>query len=154
MIELDSHLVLADGEVFEGTAIGAPGTTIGEAVFTTGMTGYQAVLTDPSYCGQIVTMTAPQMGNTGVNDEDDEAEAPVALGMVTRLDPTTPSNWRAAGHLSAWLEKRGRVSGSRIATFCLHGPPVPPPPSERGVVLRGVLRGGFLVLSDFFPATT
>ena len=62
---LKAHLVLADGTVFEGVAVGAPGTTIGEAVFTTGMTGYQEVLTDPSYCGQIVVMTAPQIGNTG-----------------------------------------------------------------------------------------
>ena len=70
-----AHLVLADGTRFEGVAIGAPGLTVGEAVFTTGMTGYQEVLTDPSYCDQIVTMTAPLIGNYGINSEDAEAES-------------------------------------------------------------------------------
>src|SRR3954470_18067885 len=68
-----AHLVLADGTVFGGIAIGASGASTGEAVFTTGMTGYQEVLTDPSYCGQIVTMTAPQIGNTGINPDDTES---------------------------------------------------------------------------------
>ena len=68
-----AHLCLADGTAFEGIAFGAKGTTIGEVVFTTGMTGYEEVLTDPSYCGQIVTMTAPQIGNTGINVADGEA---------------------------------------------------------------------------------
>ena len=72
-----AHLCLADGKVFEGTAWGAGGVATGEVVFTTGMTGYEEVLTDPSYCGQIVTMTAPQIGNTGINPEDTESVAGV-----------------------------------------------------------------------------
>ena len=77
-----ARLVLADGSVFDGVACGAPGTTVGEAVFTTGMTGYQEVLTDPSYAGQLVTMTAPEIGNTGVTPEDDEATEPHVAGFV------------------------------------------------------------------------
>ena len=80
------HLVLADGTAFPGFSIGASGATTGEAVFTTGMTGYQEVLTDPSYCGQLVAMTAPQMGNTGVNTEDTEAEKPHVAGFIVRED--------------------------------------------------------------------
>ncbi|MCA9583078.1 MAG: carbamoyl phosphate synthase small subunit, partial [Myxococcales bacterium] len=79
-----AHLVLADGTAFRGLSVGAPGITTGEAVFTTGMTGYQEILTDPSYCGQIVTMTAPQIGNTGVNLEDAETRTPFVAGFVMR----------------------------------------------------------------------
>jgi len=87
-------LALADGTVFHGSSIGATGHTSGEVVFNTAMTGYQEIMTDPSYAGQIVTFTFPHIGNTGVNVEDDETGEPVAAGMVVKWDPTEPSNWR------------------------------------------------------------
>ncbi|AMY69928.1 glutamine-hydrolyzing carbamoyl-phosphate synthase small subunit [Frigidibacter mobilis] len=102
-------LALADGTVFYGTGFGATGETVAELVFNTAMTGYQEIMTDPSYAGQIVTFTFPHIGNTGVTDEDDETADPVAAGMVVKWDPTEPSNWRATGDLVAWLEKRGRI---------------------------------------------
>ncbi len=104
-----AHLVLADGSVFEGWAMGAPGTSVGEAVFTTGMTGYQEVLTDPSYCGQIVTMTAPQMGNTGVNHQDREAERPRLAGFAVHALSPLASNWRSQATLDAYLKQHGIV---------------------------------------------
>ena len=91
----EAHLVLADGTRFSGTSFGATGVTTGEAVFTTGMTGYEEVLTDPSYCGQIVTMTAPQIGNTGINIEDGEARSPALRGFVVRELSAVESNWRS-----------------------------------------------------------
>ncbi|HBQ16544.1 MAG TPA: carbamoyl phosphate synthase small subunit, partial [Myxococcales bacterium] len=109
MSEERAHLVLADGTVFEGHAIGASGTTVGEAVFTTGMTGYQEVLTDPSYCGQIVTMTAPQMGNTGTTSEDQEAEKPHLAGFVVHELSPIASNWRSDRTLDAYLSDTGVV---------------------------------------------
>ena len=102
-------LALADGTVFYGTGFGATGETVAELVFNTAMTGYQEIMTDPSYAGQVVTFTFPHIGNTGVTDEDDETAEPVAAGMVVKWDPTEPSNWRATGDLVAWLEKRGRI---------------------------------------------
>jgi len=102
-------LALADGTVFYGTGFGATGETVAELVFNTAMTGYQEILTDPSYAGQVVTFTFPHIGNTGVTEEDDETADPVAAGMVVKWDPTEPSNWRATGDLVAWLEKRGRI---------------------------------------------
>jgi len=102
-------LALADGTVFYGTGFGATGETVAELVFNTAMTGYQEIMTDPSYAGQVVTFTFPHIGNTGVTDEDDETADPVAAGMVVKWDPTEPSNWRATGDLVAWLEKRGRI---------------------------------------------
>ncbi len=113
-----AHLVLADGTVFPGRPFGARGATTGEAVFTTTMLGYQEVLTDPSYCGQIVTMTAPEIGNVGVNDEDVEATdgKPRVAGFVVRdLSPVT-SNWRAKESLDAWLTRHGIVGISEIDT--------------------------------------
>ena len=104
-----ARLVLADGSVFEGWAMGAKGVTVGEAVFTTGMTGYQEVLTDPSYCGQIVSMTAPQIGNTGVNDEDNEAQKPALAGFVVHELSATTSNWRSQASLDAHLKRCGIV---------------------------------------------
>jgi carbamoyl-phosphate synthase small subunit len=104
-----AHLVLADGTVFEGVAFGAPGRTVGEMVFTTGLTGYQEVLTDPSYCGQIVAMTAPQIGNTGTTGEDDEAARPWVAGFVVHeLSPVT-SNWRSSLGLDEYLKRHGIV---------------------------------------------
>src|SRR5580658_11087351 len=90
-------LVLADGTTFSGVPFGARGTTTGEAVFTTAMTGYQEVLTDPSYAGQIVTMTAPEIGNVGVNPEDPESvgDAPRVAGFVVRELSPVASNWRS-----------------------------------------------------------
>ena len=96
-------LVLADGTVFEGRPFGARGMTTGEAVFTTTLTGYQEVLTDPSYYGQIVTMTAPQIGNVGVNADDTEAVdgMPRVAGFVVRDASPMASNWRSQGSLDA-----------------------------------------------------
>ncbi len=103
----DAVLVLADGSVFRGRSIGAPGTTIGEVVFNTAMTGYQEILTDPSYCRQIVTLTYPHIGNTGVNEEDHEAARVHAAGLVIRDLPRLRSSWRAQGDLSGYLKKNG-----------------------------------------------
>ncbi len=102
-------LALADGTVFYGRGFGATGETVAELVFNTAMTGYQEIMTDPSYAGQVVTFTFPHVGNTGVTPEDDETAEPVAAGMVVKWDPTEPSNWRATGNLVDWLERRGRI---------------------------------------------
>src|SRR5580700_9528958 len=98
-------LVLADGTTFEGRPFGARGVSTGEAVFTTAMTGYQEVLTDPSYCGQLVAMTAPEIGNVGVNREDSEAvgDAPRVAGFIVRDASPVTSNWRAEESLDAYL---------------------------------------------------
>jgi carbamoyl-phosphate synthase small subunit len=117
--ERPAHLVLADGTVFSGVAIGASGHTVGEAVFTTGMTGYQEVLTDPSYCGQIVTMTAPQIGNTGVNVEDAEASRPRVAGFVVHELARIASNWRSQATLDAYLRTHGIVAISGVDTRAL-----------------------------------
>ncbi|MBW4489290.1 MAG: glutamine-hydrolyzing carbamoyl-phosphate synthase small subunit [Trichocoleus desertorum ATA4-8-CV12] len=98
-------LVLADGSVYRGWSFGAPGTTIGEVVFNTGMTGYQEVLTDPSYCGQIVTFTYPELGNTGVNPEDDESARPQVRGAIARNICPRPSNWRSTQSLPDYLKE-------------------------------------------------
>ncbi|MEM9707874.1 MAG: glutamine-hydrolyzing carbamoyl-phosphate synthase small subunit [Pseudomonadota bacterium] len=102
-------LALADGTMFYGKGFGATGEVTAELCFNTAMTGYQEILTDPSYAGQVVTFTFPHIGNVGVNAEDDEASDPHSAGMVVRWDPTLPSNWRAGSNLSAWLAKRGRI---------------------------------------------
>ena len=96
-------LVLADGSYYRGWSFGASGTTIGEVVFNTGMTGYQEVITDPSYCGQIVTFTYPELGNVGVNPEDEESNYPQTKGIVARNITRRPSNWRATQSLSDYL---------------------------------------------------
>ena len=92
-------LVLEDGTTFHGTGFGADGETFGEMVFNTGMTGYQETLTDPSYARQIVAMTAPHIGNTGVNDEDDESSRIWVAGYVVRDPARRPASWRATGSL-------------------------------------------------------
>ena len=114
-------LVLADGTTFEGRPMGARGTTTGEAVFTTTMTGYQEVLTDPSYHGQIVTMTAPEIGNVGVNRDDTEAvgEAPSVAGFVVRDVSPIASNWRAQESLDAYLARYGIVGITDVDTRML-----------------------------------
>jgi len=111
-------LALADGTLFEGRPFGARGVTIGEAVFTTTWTGYQEVLTDPSYYGQIVTMTAPEIGNVGVNAEDSEAVsgAPSVAGFVVRDASPITSNWRAEESLDAYLVRHGVVGISDVDT--------------------------------------
>ncbi|MDJ0519634.1 MAG: glutamine-hydrolyzing carbamoyl-phosphate synthase small subunit [Trichodesmium sp. MO_231.B1] len=96
-------LVLADGTSYSGLSFGAPGTTIGEVVFNTGMTGYQEVLTDPSYRGQIVTFTYPELGNTGVNPEDEESNEPQIKGAIARNICPRPSNWRSTQSLVEYL---------------------------------------------------
>lgn len=111
-----ARLVLADGSVFEGQTWGAPGVAVGEAVFHTGMTGYQEVITDPSYCRQIVTMTAAQLGNTGMNEEDDEAARPFLAGLVLHRPPERTSNWRASETLQAALTRRGIVALAEVDT--------------------------------------
>jgi carbamoyl-phosphate synthase small subunit len=114
-------LVLADGETFVGRPLGARGTTVGEAVFTTTTTGYQEVLTDPSYHGQIVTMTAPEIGNVGVNADDTEAvgEAPSVAGFVVRDVSPIASNWRARESLDAYLARQGVVGITDVDTRTL-----------------------------------
>jgi carbamoyl-phosphate synthase small subunit len=97
-------LVLADGTSYSGWSFGATGTTIGEVVFNTGMTGYQEVLTDPSYCGQIVTFTYPELGNTGVNPNDEESVRPHVKGAIARNICNRPSNWRSTSSLSEYLK--------------------------------------------------
>lgn len=113
-----AHLALADGTLFEGEAFGAEGSSTGEVVFTTGMTGYQEVLTDPSYTGQIVTMTAPQIGNTGINLEDDEAVGcrPQVAGFVVRDASPIASNWRSKETLDAYLARHGVVAIGGVDT--------------------------------------
>jgi carbamoyl-phosphate synthase small subunit len=103
-------LALADGTIFMGRGFGATGQTTAELCFNTAMTGYQEIMTDPSYAGQVVTFTFPHVGNTGTTPEDDEAGQPVAAGMVVKWDPTEPSNWRATETLGSWLRRNGRIA--------------------------------------------
>ena len=109
-------LALADGSLFSGQSIGAAGATVGEVVFNTAMTGYQEILTDPSYCEQIVTLTYPHIGNTGVNSEDDESPRPQAAGLVIRDLPPRASSWRAQQTLPEYLRLRGVVAIAGIDT--------------------------------------
>ena len=116
-------LVLADGTIIEGQGIGAVGHAVGEVCFNTAMTGYQEILTDPSYAGQIITFTFPHIGNVGTNDEDIEtvnmAGSSGVRGCVLRADITEPSNYRAARHLDAWLKARGIVGIAGVDTRAL-----------------------------------
>jgi carbamoyl-phosphate synthase small subunit len=109
-------LVLADGTVFRGRSVGARGVSSGEVVFNTAMTGYQEILTDPSYCRQIVTLTYPHIGNTGVNAEDEESGAVHAAGLVVRDLPALMSNWRAQETLGAYLARHKVVAIADIDT--------------------------------------
>lgn len=109
-------LALADGTVFYGAGFGATGQTVAELCFNTAMTGYQEIMTDPSYAGQIVTFTFPHIGNTGVNPEDDETADPVAAGMVVKWDPTLASSWRSNEELKDWLTRNGRIAIGGIDT--------------------------------------
>ncbi|PRH82184.1 glutamine-hydrolyzing carbamoyl-phosphate synthase small subunit [Arenimonas caeni] len=109
-------LALEDGTVFEGVSAGASGQRTGEVVFNTAMTGYQEIVTDPSYARQLVTLTYPHIGNTGCTAQDDEAEKPWAAGLIVRDVPRRPSNWRSQAALPEWLAARGVVAIAGIDT--------------------------------------
>lgn len=109
-------LVTADGEVFEGRTVGVEGVRVGEAVFNTSMTGYQEVLSDPSYAGQVVVMTSPHIGNYGVSDYDDQAARPAARGLIVRSLSRRHSNWRAEGTLAAYLRSHDMVALADLDT--------------------------------------
>ena len=100
-------VILGDGSVFWGQGVGAEGNAVGEVCFNTSLTGYQEIMTDPSYAGQIITFTFPHIGNVGTNDEDFETTAPAARGCVLRADITDPANWRSACHYDEWLRSHG-----------------------------------------------
>jgi len=112
----NAALVLADGSVFWGRGLGAPGIATGEICFNTSMTGYQEIMTDPSYAGQIITFTFPHIGNVGANTEDIETVTPAARGLVLRADITDPSNYRAQRHFDTWLKSHGLTGVSGIDT--------------------------------------
>ncbi|KJS17593.1 MAG: carbamoyl phosphate synthase small subunit [Peptococcaceae bacterium BRH_c4b] len=116
---MDAILALEDGSVFKGKAFGAGGQQWGEVVFNTGMTGYQEVLTDPSYCGQIVVMTYPLIGNYGVNREDFEAKRSYVRGFVVREECDRPSNWRVSHTIGEFLSREGVIGISGIDTRAL-----------------------------------
>ncbi|WP_114202506.1 glutamine-hydrolyzing carbamoyl-phosphate synthase small subunit [Janibacter anophelis] len=132
-------LVLEDGRTFAGTAYGAVGETVGEAVFSTGMTGYQETLTDPSYRGQVVVMTAPHVGNTGWNDEDDESSRIHVAGYVLRDPAIRPSNWRSRRSLEDELRSQGIVSIAGVDTRALTRHL-----RERGAMRVGIFSGDAL----------
>ncbi|MER5490868.1 glutamine-hydrolyzing carbamoyl-phosphate synthase small subunit [Streptomyces sp. NPDC002454] len=132
-------LVLEDGRVFRGRAYGAVGQTFGEAVFSTGMTGYQETLTDPSYHRQVVVMTAPHIGNTGVNDEDPESRRIWVAGYVVRDPARTPSNWRSRRSLDEELAAQGVVGISGVDTRALTRHL-----RERGAMRVGIFSGNAL----------
>jgi carbamoyl-phosphate synthase small subunit len=123
--------MLEDGRVFEGTGYGSPGTAFGEVVFNTSMTGYQEVLTDPSYTGQLVTMTYPLIGNYGVNSTDQESAKPQVAGFVIHEAPPIHSNWRAEESLAAYLKRHGVVGIAGVDTRAL----------TRHIRSRGAMRG-------------
>jgi carbamoyl-phosphate synthase small subunit len=112
-------LVLADGTAFLGRGLGATGRAVGEVCFNTSMTGYQEILSDPSYAGQIITFTFPHIGNIGANPEDIETTTPAARGLVLRADITEPSNWRAVQGLDAWLKSHNLIGIAGIDTRAL-----------------------------------
>jgi len=116
-------VVLQDGTVLEGRGLGATGNAVGEVCFNTAMTGYEEILTDPSYAGQIITFTFPHIGNVGTNEEDIEtvnmARASGVRGIIVHADVTAPSNYRSTRHFDAWLKARGIVGLSGIDTRAL-----------------------------------
>ena len=131
-------LALEDGAVFEGRSFGHVGETTGEVVFNTALQGYQEVLTDPSYAGQIVTMTYPHIGNYGVNAEDVESVRPQVAGFVVREASTVASSWRSAGTLAEYLDEAGIVGISEIDTRAL----------TRHLRTHGAKRGIISTLTD------
>ncbi len=116
IFELKRYLLLSDGTVVEGRALGASGETVGEVVFNTGMTGYQEILTDPSYAGQIVLLTYPLIGNYGINDDDFESDRIQPTGLIVREACEEPSNWRASKSLDTLLKERGTVAIQGVDT--------------------------------------
>ncbi len=116
---MEALLVLEDGRSFRGQSFGAPGERVGEVVFNTGMTGYQEILSDPSYCGQFVVMTAPHIGNTGINDFDPESGQPQVAGFIVRSHSDSYSSWRARGSLSQILRDHQIVAISEVDTRAL-----------------------------------
>src|SRR5256714_11667266 len=133
---MEAVLALEDGTFYRGIAAGADGETAGEVVFNTAMTGYQEVLTDPSYAGQIVTMTCAEIGNYGVSPEDVESRAPQVAGFVIRDESPVASNWRAAGTLRDYLIANHIVAVSDIDTRALTRR------LRSGGVMRGVIATG------------
>src|SRR5262245_43689043 len=133
---IEAILALEDGTTFHGLATGAEGEATGEVVFNTSMTGYQEVLTDPSYAGQIVTMTCPEIGNYGVSPEDVESRAPHVAGFIIRDESPVASNWRAAGTLRDYLVANRIVAISDIDTRALTRK------LRSGGVMRGVIGTG------------
>lgn len=125
-------LVLEDGQVFTGRSYGADGSAFGEAVFSTGMTGYQETITDPSYCGQVVVQTAPHIGNTGWNDEDDESQQIWVSGYVVRDPARRPSNWRSTTSLDDELRKQNVAKSAILAASIGPSSPVSGP-AETGM---------------------
>jgi len=115
-----ARLILQDGTIIEGYGLGATGSAIGEVCFNTAMTGYQEILTDPSYCAQIITFTFPHIGNVGINEEDLETSNEVAgagiRGCILRADITSPANYRSSGHFNDWLIKHNIIA---ICNSCL-----------------------------------
>ena len=111
-----ASLLLEDGTVFRGISFGAPGFSVGEVVFNTAMTGYQEILTDPSYARQIVTLTYPHIGNTGANVEDEESRRIYAAGLIVRDCPATASNWRLESELGEYLNRQGTVAIADVDT--------------------------------------
>ncbi len=109
-------IVLDNGQIFYGYGFGQEGVDTAELCFNTAMTGYQEIMTDPSYAGQVVTFTFPHIGNVGVNAEDDEAASPAARAMIVKWSPTEPSNWRMTQTLDMWLQKQGRMGIGGIDT--------------------------------------
>lgn len=114
-----AHLVLADGTTYSGTAFGATGTSVGEVVFNTGMTGYQEILTDPSYAGQLVTLTYPIIGNYGVTPDDFESRRVQVAGLIVKELADSPSNWRSNGTLDGFLREHGVVGIAGLDTRAL-----------------------------------
>ncbi len=115
-MSIPALLALADGSLFRGVSVGAPGQTVGEVVFNTSMTGYQEILTDPSYARQIITLTCPHIGNTGCNRVDAESAGAQAAGLVIRDLPLLASSWRSEETLDAWLRRNGTVAIAGIDT--------------------------------------
>jgi carbamoyl-phosphate synthase small subunit len=136
-----ASLVLEDGTVFEGESLGAPGRAIGEVVFNTGMTGYQEILTDPSYAGQMVALTYPLIGNYGINSEDFESRKVQVEGFIVREAADNPSNWRSAQSLGAFLRDKGIVGIKGVDTRAV----------TRALRVKGVMMG-IITTEDTPPA--
>ena len=130
---MDGILALADGRTFKGTLFGATGEAEGEVVFNTSMSGYQEVLTDPSYCGQMVVMTSPLIGNYGINPEDFESDRPYLSGFIIKELSGIPSNWRSTGTLDEFMKSYDLV-GLQV---CLSTPPWIRRQSKMNAMLSG-----------------